>query len=183
MAERLDRSRVARRALELLDDGGLDALTLRRLAADLGVKAPALLWHFRDKGDLLDEMAAMMLADLVEAADWTDVGAGWEACMRESAETMRGEIARRPDGARLFARTFANQELGRAAITQPVQLLVEAGFAVEDSVRAWRTLLGFVLGFVVQEQAGGSADADAQFAFGVDVVVDGVAARVDLAGI
>ena len=41
MAERLDRERVVRAALALLDEVGLDGLTLRRLAQDLGVKAPA----------------------------------------------------------------------------------------------------------------------------------------------
>ncbi|MDF2848837.1 MAG: TetR family transcriptional regulator, partial [Oerskovia sp.] len=61
MAERLDRERVVRAALALLDEVGLDGLTLRRLAQDLGVKAPALYWHFASKADLLHEMAATML--------------------------------------------------------------------------------------------------------------------------
>ena len=64
MAERLDRERVVRAALALLDEVGLDGLTLRRLAQDLGVKAPALYWHVASKADLLHEMAVTMLRDL-----------------------------------------------------------------------------------------------------------------------
>ena len=53
----LDREHVVRVALRLLDEAGLDGLTLRRLAAELDVKAPALYWHFANKQDLLDHMA------------------------------------------------------------------------------------------------------------------------------
>ncbi|HEY9291632.1 MAG TPA: TetR family transcriptional regulator, partial [Microlunatus sp.] len=57
----LDRQVVIRTALELLDSEGLDGLTLRKIAAALDVKAPALYWHFQSKQQLLDEMATSML--------------------------------------------------------------------------------------------------------------------------
>lgn len=60
-APRLDRALVARTALDLLSDLGLDGLTLRAIATELGVKAPALYWHFKDKQALLDEMATEMM--------------------------------------------------------------------------------------------------------------------------
>ncbi|GIJ00504.1 TetR family transcriptional regulator [Sediminihabitans luteus] len=222
MAERLDRARVVRCALVLLDEVGLDGLTTRRLAAELDVKAPALFWHFRGKDDLLDEMAATMLADLADADVWDDASADWAECVRESAHVLRSEITRRRDGARLFARTFADPALGRAAIARPMRILTDAGLAADDAAAAWRTVLGFVLGFVVQEQgrpgeraasddaapaasddaahgagAGAGAGAgpveaeveaegvvsraaevDAQFAFGVDVLVRGLRSRL-----
>ena len=53
----LDRTRVADTALKLLNEVGLDGLTLRAIARELDVKAPALYWHFKDKQALLDEMA------------------------------------------------------------------------------------------------------------------------------
>jgi len=52
----LDRKRVADTALKLLNEVGLDGLTLRAIAKELDVKAPALYWHFKDKQALLDEM-------------------------------------------------------------------------------------------------------------------------------
>ena len=59
----LERETVARAALVVLDEVGLDGLTVRRIAEALGVQNPALYWHFKNKQDLLDRMAEVMLAD------------------------------------------------------------------------------------------------------------------------
>ncbi|MFG1921548.1 TetR/AcrR family transcriptional regulator C-terminal domain-containing protein [Cryptosporangium sp. NPDC048952] len=59
----LDRETVVRTALRLIDENGLEALTLRKLAADLGVQAPALYWHFRNKQELLDAVADRLGAE------------------------------------------------------------------------------------------------------------------------
>src|ERR1700688_4158094 len=53
----LKRQGVVRTALRILDEVGLDGLTVRKLASELGVQAPALYWHFKNKQALLDEMA------------------------------------------------------------------------------------------------------------------------------
>jgi len=53
----MDRETIVAAALALLDEVGLDGLTTRRLAAELDVKSPALYWHFRNKQELVDEMA------------------------------------------------------------------------------------------------------------------------------
>src|SRR5437867_13029130 len=53
----LDQERVVRTALALLDEVGLDGLTMRRLADELGVQAASLYWHLRDKEELLDLLA------------------------------------------------------------------------------------------------------------------------------
>ena len=52
------RDDVIHTAIQLLEEVGLDGLTLRRLATELGISAPTLYWHFRDKRELLDAMAA-----------------------------------------------------------------------------------------------------------------------------
>src|SRR5579862_2663509 len=54
---RLSKRAVVDRALKLADAAGLDALTIRKLAQDLGVTPMALYWHFRSKEDLLEGMA------------------------------------------------------------------------------------------------------------------------------
>ncbi|MFF5945755.1 TetR family transcriptional regulator, partial [Streptomyces althioticus] len=65
----LDRARVADTALRLLNEVGLDGLTLRAIAKELDVKAPALYWHFRDKQALLDEMATQMFRRMAADAE------------------------------------------------------------------------------------------------------------------
>jgi TetR/AcrR family tetracycline transcriptional repressor len=53
----IDRETVVKAAVRLIDEHGLEALTLRRLASELGVQAPALYWHVRNKRELLDLVA------------------------------------------------------------------------------------------------------------------------------
>ena len=54
---RLSKRAVVDRALKLADADGLEALTIRKLAQDLGVTPMALYWHFRSKEDLLEGVA------------------------------------------------------------------------------------------------------------------------------
>lgn len=201
MVERLDRERVVRAALGLLDDVGLDGLSLRRLAAELGVKAPALYWHFASKADLLDEMAATMVRDLVDGAAWDEAHSEpWQQCVRESADALRAMLLAYRDGSRVFSGTLVADPRLADVLRLPISVLTAAGFAHDDAERAWQTLLSLVLGFVVEEQAVagrqalvaestesamdtagaaggvggvGSARVDERFVFGIDVMVAG----------
>src|SRR3954463_11592146 len=75
----LSRNVVADRALTLADSEGLEAVTIRRLATELGVTPMALYWHFRTKEDLLAGLADRVLDDMVvpqSTGDWvTDMRA------------------------------------------------------------------------------------------------------------
>src|SRR5579875_3593997 len=62
----LDREHVVRVALDLLDEVGLDELTMRRLADRLGVTAASLYWHVRDKDELLALLADAISAQMPE---------------------------------------------------------------------------------------------------------------------
>src|SRR5437868_7356615 len=70
----LTRDRVCRAALELVDAEGLDALSMRRLGARLGVEAMSLYRHVRDKGDVLDAVQTAVLSDIemrdLDPTDW-----------------------------------------------------------------------------------------------------------------
>ena len=59
----LSRERVVDTALAIIDASGLDALSLERLADELGVKAPSLYYHFRDKAEILAEVARHVLLE------------------------------------------------------------------------------------------------------------------------
>ena len=61
----LSRARVCREALALVDAEGLEALSMRRLGARLGVEAMSLYRHVRDKADLIDALYAAVLGDLM----------------------------------------------------------------------------------------------------------------------
>src|SRR5713226_3132955 len=71
---KLSRSAVVDRALALADSDGVDALTIRRLATELGVTPMALYWHFRSKEELLaglgDQIWSELDTDVDTAAPW-----------------------------------------------------------------------------------------------------------------
>jgi TetR/AcrR family tetracycline transcriptional repressor len=77
---RLSKSAVTERALKLADADGLDTLTIRKLAQDLGVTPMALYWHFRSKEDLLEGVAERVWDEIDvnvdPAAPWPDQLAG-----------------------------------------------------------------------------------------------------------
>jgi AcrR family transcriptional regulator len=98
----LNRDRIVQSALRLLDEVGLEALSLRRLASDLDVHASALYWHFRNKQELLDEMARAV-ATPIPAEQMPATGApAWDAWLRLTAQAWRRAMLSHRDGALLL---------------------------------------------------------------------------------
>jgi AcrR family transcriptional regulator len=147
----LDRRRVAQTALRLLNDTGLDGLTLRAIAAELGVKAPALYWHFKDKQALLDEMATEMYRRMV-AGTCLDPGDTWQERLRKANRGLRAALLGYRDGARVFSGSrftgtdHAEQQEG------DLRLLTSAGLTLAQAVRATSTAYSYTIGFVIEEQ-------------------------------
>ncbi|MFF4425114.1 TetR/AcrR family transcriptional regulator [Streptomyces sp. NPDC001549] len=160
---RLDRDRTVDTALELLDEVGLDALTMRRLADAMDVQAGALYRYFATKDDLLTAMAERMLAGL--AATRTD--GDWSERLAALGRAMRTALLARRDGARVYAGTHATgpHTLGFAEVV--VGVLRSAGFGEEDAARALMAVAHFTIGHTLEEQAalrppegGGVADPE-----------------------
>ncbi|WP_399935619.1 TetR/AcrR family transcriptional regulator C-terminal domain-containing protein [Streptomyces kanamyceticus] len=151
---KLDRARVARTALDLLDETGLEGLTLRAIAQRLDVKAPALYWHFKDKQALLDEMATEMMRRMGEeflaapAADWREA-------LTDAMRRMRGQLLRYRDGAKVFSGTQYTDLSYAAPLEAFLRTLVAAGFTPGAAARAWFTVYSYTIGYVIEEQATG----------------------------
>ncbi|MBB4938277.1 TetR/AcrR family tetracycline transcriptional repressor [Streptosporangium album] len=147
---KLDRAKVVTTALALLDEVGLDRLTLRRLAAELGVQAPALYWHFANKQELLDEMADALsreipLRPLAE-------GEPWQNWLAERMRDQRRMLNSHRDAARLFV--GARPGPSALPILQvALESLGRAGFLPREALRGLFTLSNYVSGFVLEEQA------------------------------
>ncbi|MEW2523540.1 TetR/AcrR family transcriptional regulator C-terminal domain-containing protein [Streptomyces sp. NPDC047071] len=154
---RLDRTRVARVALDLLNETGLDGLTLRAIAQRLDVKAPALYWHFKDKQALLDEMATEMLRRM--AADLTggpDPAEGdWAAALTEAMRALRRHLLRYRDGAKVYSGTHFTDISYAAPMEAQLRRLTRAGFTPDAAARAWLTAYSYTIGYVIEEQATG----------------------------
>src|ERR1700761_6402347 len=82
---RLTRDAVTQRALALADKSGLDTLTIRKLATELGVTPMALYWHFRGKDELLEGLAERLWGELDLNVDRT---APWTEQIRALLESL-----------------------------------------------------------------------------------------------
>ena len=147
----LDRTRVADTALKLLNEVGLDGLTLRAIAKELEVKAPALYWHFKDKQALLDEMATEMYRRMV-AATPLDPDEGWRERLLRSNRGLRAALLGYRDGAKVFSGSRFTGIEHAEQMEDNLRLLTAAGFALADAVRATSTTYLYTLGFVTEEQ-------------------------------
>ncbi|MFE7660416.1 MULTISPECIES: TetR/AcrR family transcriptional regulator [Streptomyces] len=151
---RIDQSRTAETALRLLDESGLESLTMRRLADAMGVQAGALYRYFATKQDLLTAMAERMLADIpASAANGPGAAGDWSERLTGLARAMRTALLARRDGARVFAGTHSDgaHTLGFADALTGV--LREAGFSDEDAARALMAVISFTVGLTLEEQA------------------------------
>jgi TetR/AcrR family transcriptional regulator, tetracycline repressor protein len=90
----LDRETVVRTALRVLDEAGLEGLTLRKIAGELGVQAPALYWHFKNKQELLDEMATTVFSDAMAEIDLEPDEGSWGKWAVQYAEGLRRTLLR-----------------------------------------------------------------------------------------
>ncbi|MFI5614597.1 TetR/AcrR family transcriptional regulator C-terminal domain-containing protein [Amycolatopsis sp. NPDC051903] len=146
----LTRQDIARSGLRLLNDVGLNGLTLRLIAGDLGVKAPALYWHVKNKQELLDRMATQMLADAVADRVPPDGLDPWQL-LEHQARTLRRTLLAYRDGAKVFSGTYLD-DLSLLG-PPPLQGLIDAGLDATRAVRATFTVYSFVIGFTIEEQA------------------------------
>jgi TetR/AcrR family tetracycline transcriptional repressor len=159
---RLDQARTVETALALLDDSGLDALTMRRLADAMGVQAGALYRYFHTKDDLLTAMAERMVADISAQAD----GADWSDRLSGLARALRRALLAHRDGARVFAGTHSTGPNTLGFADTCIGVLRDAGFTDADATRALMAMVHFTIGHTLEEQAalrpeGGSpADPD-----------------------
>nr|WP_202528387.1 TetR/AcrR family transcriptional regulator C-terminal domain-containing protein [Streptomyces sp. SID486] len=147
----LDRRRVADTALRLLNEVGLEGLTLRAIARELDVKAPALYWHFKDKQALLDEMATEMYRRMV-AGTALDPADTWRERLLLANRELRATLLRYRDGAKVYSGSRFTGTEHAGAMEATLRLLTEAGLTLAQAVQAARTTHVYTLGFVTEEQ-------------------------------
>ncbi len=184
----LHRHDVVDKATQLLDDYGIADLTMRRLARELSVTPGALYWHFADKQALLGAVADRILERAVPAVAHD----GWADGIHAICTRLRDALLSTTDGAELVSASFAAGKSERMAevLSGLTAATVAAGIDPANADLAARTVLYYVLGFTADEQsrlqwdAAGAlseqqsvltVDANARFAFGLQLLVTGVA--------
>lgn len=146
----LTRDVLIEAGLRLLDEVGLDGLTVRRLAADLGVRSPALYWHIRTKQELLDGMANAIILRAGMGPPRDDET--WQAWLTRRARAYRRSLLASRDGARVVSAAVRGGDATRH-FEEELAALVERGFTPLRALRTITALSHYINGHVLQEQA------------------------------
>ncbi|MFE6052706.1 TetR/AcrR family transcriptional regulator C-terminal domain-containing protein [Kitasatospora sp. NPDC056446] len=147
----LSRDDVVRTALRLLNEEGIEGLTTRRLARELGVQSPALYWHFKSKRELLDLMAEAMLAEALPPDREPDPE-HWPDWIAADARAKRHALLAYRDGARVHAGTLPTED-ELPAVEAQLSALCRAGLRPRTALRLLLTVDRYIMGWVTEEQA------------------------------
>jgi AcrR family transcriptional regulator len=145
----LDRERVLSGAIAVADAGGVRALTIRSLAAELGVKPMSVYYYFANKSEILDGIVDAVFSEI----DLPPGDGDWQSEIRRRAISARRVLARHPWVIVLLeSRTTPGPATLRHHDAM-IGTLREAGFSVEMTAHAYALLDSYVYGFATQEAA------------------------------
>ncbi|TDC29070.1 TetR family transcriptional regulator [Micromonospora sp. 15K316] len=153
---RNSRDDVVEAALGILDQQGLPDLTMRHLAATLGIQPSGLYWHFPNKQALLAAVSDRIIAG-ARTVDTT--GRSWQHRVRAEAGALRDALLAFKDGAEVVSSTLA-LGLGAEGLQRRLAGAIDAGgFDEETSELAAATMVHFIVGHAFHEQQRIQADS------------------------
>jgi AcrR family transcriptional regulator len=160
----LDRKRIVTEAVALLDAEGLENVTLRKLAARLGVQAPTLYWHLPNKAALITAIAEEILTPLPAVP--IAAGERWQDWLIGLSTRLRSAMLAHPDGARVVS--MAQLSLNMAAVSElAMSTLVARGLSLHRARITVLTVARFTIGHVLEEQ-GPRPDEESLKGFSLD---------------
>ncbi|MCE5290800.1 MAG: TetR/AcrR family transcriptional regulator [Nocardiaceae bacterium] len=205
----IPRERIIAMALQIVDEEGPDALSMRTLAQRLESGTATLYRHFSDRSELVAEVVDLMFADVDLEAINVD-GLTWQDAARGLACAMFENFAKHRHAASLLADTVPIGPRALKVREKCLKLLLANGFPVELAARAYIALARYVVGFAIQLRNVPTQQIDAallstffhaldpaafqathavadflpasleeEFAFGLDLLIDGLSALHD----
>ena len=139
----LTRDLVLRTALEMLDEEGVQALSMRQLGTRLGVEAMSLYNHVASKDDILDGALDLVVEEI--AIPWP--GTPWREAMRERASSALEAFRRHPWAPALMDSRLSSHPARLRYFDTILGILLGAGFSFEQAGRAFSLLDSYVYGF------------------------------------
>jgi TetR/AcrR family tetracycline transcriptional repressor len=149
------RAEIVRTALGLLEEGGLERLSLRRVAHVLGMHPPGLYWYIQSKQELIDLMSQAILREVPQTAPpAAAAGRTWEVWLTEVAKGIRRALLAHRDGARVVAGAtpFGNEDMIRG-LEQSLGILEGEGFTRDAAMLGLVTVIRYTIGIALDEQA------------------------------
>jgi TetR/AcrR family transcriptional regulator, tetracycline repressor protein len=200
----LDRRRILEAAVRFVDREGLEALSMRKLGAELGVEAMSLYNHVPNKGALLDGMVEVLLGELEVPPE----DEAWEERVREAYRAFRKVALEHPNVFPLLVVRPPDTMDGVWLVEEFLKTLRGAGFDPDTALHAFRALSSYASGYAMAEIRGfamepagsrlgttslpegefphiheldaqlGRVDRDAEFEFGLDLILAGLRERL-----
>jgi TetR/AcrR family tetracycline transcriptional repressor len=150
----VDREQVVEAGLVLLDEVGLDGLTMRKVAERLGVQLNTVYWHVAGKPQLLAALADRIVAGC--AAE--PLPEPWRARVETLARRLRQAMLAHRDGGRVVAGRYVIGVHTLAFGDKAVGALLDAGLPPREAAWATWTIGYYIFGLVQEEQAAPDAD-------------------------
>lgn len=143
----LSRERILRTALRLADEGGLNALSMRKVAQELGVRAMSLYNHVANKDDMIDGIVDRVIGEI----ELPRFDLDWKMAMRQRAFSAHEVLLKHPWAAMaIMSRINVGPAMLRYVDTT-IGCLREAGFSWEMADHAWNAIDSHIYGFTLQE--------------------------------
>jgi len=143
----LNLERTLQVALVMADDDGLESVTMRRLARELGVEAASLYHHVNGKNQILDGLVEVVAAEIEHPMPSTD----WRAAISERAHNTRAVLRRHPWAVSLMASRTSPGPATLGLLERGIRCFREGGFSIVEAAHAISVVDSYVHGFVLQE--------------------------------
>jgi TetR/AcrR family tetracycline transcriptional repressor len=139
--------RIADAALRVIDAQGLDGLTVRSLAVELGVGTMTLYWYVQNKDEILELVADRLLADVSFPPPEID----WRISVRTGAASVRAALLRHARAVPIIVGRGSFGPNGLRMTDASIAVFRAAGFGPDDAADAYFTISNFVTGFCIFE--------------------------------
>lgn len=139
----LSRELIADAAVELVDREGLEALSMRRLASELGIGTMTIYGYFRDKDELLD----FSIDRMARRYELPSGEGDWRRRMRDLITTMYGSLLEHPSAVQLRSRRPILNPGALRSGEAGMRILADAGLELNEAAAAWRLLFTYIFGY------------------------------------
>jgi TetR/AcrR family tetracycline transcriptional repressor len=143
----LSREAVVEAAARVLQRDGYAGLTMRAIADELGVQAPALYWYVPSK----EALEVLLYDQLMSGFVVTLSGGDWRESVREAARQLRQHMRRHRDIARIAPHDFALGPNTMAQLNGGLAILLSGGLSERDAAYAFNMLYNYVVNWVAGE--------------------------------
>jgi TetR/AcrR family transcriptional regulator, tetracycline repressor protein len=150
---KIHRDLVTRTALNLLNEIGLEQLTLRRLGTALNVQPATIYWHFKSKESLLDEMATAVLTEGASNLLPRKTSADWQVWASCYGAGLRRTLLGYRDGARMVSGTWLTNTEPLKTTERIAATMISSGFSLRAAIVLLSTIYNYTLSFTMEEQA------------------------------